>query len=131
MFEFHGWIAVGFSELSEGESSDDSTTQISAIKSLIDAHKVNATKLEIFYQEGKPFVRIDGCVKTYQGWVLKLFYDIAKTADDSDGILFLKDDENSLFDNQYRVWQMSAGEVLSGEITFFPDVSLDLYDPSD
>ena len=131
MFEFHGWIALGFSDLNAGEYSDETTQPILDIKSLIDAHKDSSTKFDIFYQQGKPFVRIDGCVRSYQAWVLKLFYDIAKTADDSDGILFRKDDENSLFDNQYRVWQMSAGEVLSGEITFFPDVSLDLFDPSD
>lgn len=119
MFEFHGWVSVNL----ENKSADKNTSvvDINTIKSLIDKNKNSQSKVDIFYQQGKPFVRFDGHLSHYQGWVLQLFFAINEKTNNSEGILFIKDEDNPCFDSQFRVWQMMNGEVLSGDMTFFPD----------
>lgn len=119
MFEFHGWIEVNLAD--KKQSKDNSDEGVTAIKSLIEKYKNLQSKVDIFYQQGKPFVRLDGRLTHYQGWVLQLFFAINDITDNSQGILFIKDEDNPCLDNQFRVWQMMGGEVLSGDITFFPD----------
>lgn len=119
MFEFHGWILINLA--SEGQKEDPLTTRINAIKNVIDELSTSQSKVDIFYQQGKPFIRFDGRLNHYEGWVLKLFFAINKMTDGSEGILFIKDEDNPCLNSQFRVWQMMNGEVLSGDMTFFPD----------
>ena len=122
MFEYHGWIAIKFKSKQGDKKNDESLEQIRKIKALIDKYSEKVAKFEIFYQMGKPFVRLDGCLSHYQGWVLKLFFAIAKLANNSEGILFIQDEDNPFLNSRFRIWQMMEGEVLSGDMTFFPDI---------
>lgn len=124
MFEFHGWISVDLADDTAGKKS--SVNDIDSIKSLIEKHKNLQSKVDIFYQQGKPFIRFDGRLAHYQGWVLQLFFAINDKTNKSEGVLFIKDEENPCLDRQFRVWQMMDGEVLSGDMTFFPDKYNDL-----
>ena len=127
MFEFHGWINVACADVASEASTKQPICDVSAIKKMIDDKKDPRTKFDLFYQQGKPFIRIDGCLESYHGWVLQLFNQIAQFANSAEGLLFMRDSENACFDGNFRVWQIADGEVYSGEMTFFPDKFNDLH----
>jgi hypothetical protein len=122
MFEFHGWINVDCADAANHTPCD-----VSTIKKMIDDKKDPRTKFELFYQQGKPYISINGCLENYHGWVLQLFNQIAQFSQSSEGLLFMRDTENTCFDGNFAVWQISDGEVYSGEMTFFPHKFNDLH----
>jgi hypothetical protein len=111
MFEYHGWVTVW-----EGssEAEDDSALRESNcrdIEAAIEKYKDDMSRVELFYQNGSPYVRFDGDRNHYKSWVLELFIHIGEIAKGSHGLLYIRDGENSDYDNEFQVWRMARGKV--------------------
>ena len=60
MFEYHGWITINTDNKNLKTSSSSIESKIKKVSQLVNNHKNKASKLEIFYQKGQPFIRFDG-----------------------------------------------------------------------
>lgn len=112
MFEYHGWVTVW-----EGSSESEDNSVLREqncleIRNAIDQHKDNMSRIELYYQNGSPYVRFDGDRNHYQSWVLDLFVKIGRIAKGSHGLLYIRDDENPEYENEFQVWRMARGEAI-------------------
>jgi hypothetical protein len=111
MFEYHGWVTVW-----EGssESEDDSALReinCREIEAAIKEYKDDMCRVELYHQNGSPYVRLDGNRNHYKSWVLDLFKQIGQIAKGSHGLLYIRDDENPEYENEFQVWRMARGKV--------------------
>ncbi|GAB2192069.1 immunity 7 family protein [Sessilibacter sp. MAH1] len=110
MFEYHAWITIW--EASNEEEDDSALLK----KNIAD---INLTikecgelgRIELFQENGSAYVRMDGDHNHYHPYVLNLFTKIGEIAKGSYGLLYIRDDENAEFNNEFQVWKMAKGVV--------------------
>lgn len=111
MFEYHGWITIREGTNESEEDSDLLEQNVALIKETIPKYSEGLGRIELFYQNGFPFVRLDGNQNHYQTWVLELFVKISQLAKGSYGLLYFWDDEDPKLNNEFQVWRMTKGRV--------------------
>jgi hypothetical protein len=111
MFQFHGWAVIE----SDVYASNDEADQTAA--GLIESE---LTRLGIGYQggghvnkglNGLNSVTVSGMFNHYSASVEEFFRFIGATAVGSYGILFLQNDEDKEYGNEWRVARMVRGRV--------------------
>ncbi|WP_428242728.1 Imm7 family immunity protein [Gynuella sp.] len=112
MFEYHGWVTVrdGVSE-----SEDDSVLHelnCRDIEATIAQYKDDMSRVELYYQNGSPYVRLDGDRNHYKSWVLDLFIQIGKIAKGLHSLLYIRDDESPEHHNGFQVWRMTGSGII-------------------
>lgn len=111
MFEYHGWIKISESAHEAEDNSDLLKSLLSKITQIVDELKDNSGDVEVFMQNGTHYLRLHGDRNHYQSWVLSLFTKVGEIARGSYGLLYVRDDEDSKYSNQFQVWRMAKGTV--------------------
>lgn len=111
MFEYHAWVTIR-----EGskEGEDDSILlekNIAEIEIALKEHE-GLGRIELFFQNGSAYVRMDGDHNHYHAYALDVFTKIGHIAKGSYGLLYINDDEHSEFNNEFQVWRMTKGNVV-------------------
>ena len=111
MFEYHGWVTVCEDSSEPEDNSALLDENCREIKAAIEEYKDNMCRVEMFFQNGSPYVRFDGSRNHSKTWVLNLFTRIGSIAKGSYGLLYVRDDESEKYDNEFQVWRMARGHV--------------------
>ena len=111
MFEFHGWITIreGTSEAEEDDARFHRNIQ--SIEELVQANQDGVTRVEIIASNGQYNLIMHGLRNHRQPWVTELFKKTGEIARGSYGLLYLNDDEDTEFSNEFQVWVMTRGNV--------------------
>lgn len=111
MFEFHGWVTIreGTSEAED----DDALFQenIRSIKELVEVYQDGISRLDLIVSNGAYNLIMHGLRNHSQQWVTELFEKTGNIARGSYGVLYLNDDEDLEFSNEFQVLIMTRGTV--------------------
>ena len=122
MFEYYGWIALIYS-ICEVEDEDEKLEIAvdyakNLIKKTLPEHHIN----ELRAINGQYMVSLAG-VSNHRGFLeealISFFREIGKKAPGSYGLLYISDDENPEFENEFRV-----GRLVRGQFEFVKDSHL-------
>jgi len=113
MYEFHGWVTIR-----EGwnESQDDEVLLARNVEEIRTEAKRLAVegfgcKAEVGVANGLYRLTIHGFRNHPQPWVRDLFEAAGRIAKGAYGLLYVHDDEDPDFNNEFQVWVMIRGKV--------------------
>jgi tRNA U34 2-thiouridine synthase MnmA/TrmU len=113
MFEFHGWVTIV-----EGwcEEQDDEALLAKNINQIRDevkrlSEQEFGCKVKIGVANGLHHLTLHGFRNHTQTWVLELFESAGRIAKGSYGVLYIHDDEDHCYENEFQVWIMLRGKV--------------------
>lgn len=111
MFEYHGWINIW--EGSSEEEDDDALLErnIEEIKTKIESIEKFNSVIDMLTLNGATYIRLDGDRNHTMPDIIDLFIEIGNIAKGSHGLLYIRDDENPNFPNEFQVWKMARGKV--------------------
>ena len=111
MFEYHGWVKIREGSNASEDNSDLLRRNCKEIATAIKTYNDDMGILELYDLNSSPYVRFDGERNHYRPWVLDLFIKIGEIAKGSHGLLYIRDDESSEFNNEFQAWRMARGKV--------------------
>ncbi|MBT3200027.1 MAG: hypothetical protein HN350_08920 [Phycisphaerales bacterium] len=113
MFEYHGWVTIhdGCSE-----EQDDNTLLSDSVKQIrgaVDQLDVNGfgCRVELAESNGLHHLTMHGHRNHSQQWPLELFETAGRIAKGSYGVLYIHNDEDIDFSNEFQTWVMTRGKV--------------------
>ncbi len=110
MFEFHGWAVLRWPGESEGARE-----QMNAIRHAVEAARDDFCSIDLVTAGNSlSVVSMHGLRNHRKESVFHLLNTIAREAKASYGLLYVRDDEDSLrldCDNSFRVWRLALGEI--------------------
>ena len=111
MVELHGWLTI---QECYGDEDKLSQTEIDAIKSEISQilskqvtgitkrHANGGTYLDALFCANHRTAEVDD--------IIGVFSDVAKAADGSYGVIYLRDDENVMYYNEFQIFVFKQGK---------------------
>ena len=119
MYEYHGWITFVYS-IDEVEDEDKKLeTAVNYARDLIEQTLPKRYINELKVMNGEYMVSLAG-LSNHRGSLeealIKIFKEIGEKAPGSYGLLYISDDENPEFDNEFQV-----GKLVRGKFEFVRD----------
>jgi hypothetical protein len=111
MFEYHGWISISETTCEAEDNPELLESLITQIARVVRQLQDDFSKVELFTKNGSHYLRLDGDRDHTQYWVLQLFEKVGELAKGSYGLLYVRDDEDLEYANEFQVWRMARGRV--------------------
>jgi hypothetical protein len=107
LFEFHGWAV-----LVRGEAGTGYESLLAEVKAKSEEICEYPEHFQIADAGNEMKVLIaHGLRNHFRYQIIELFECIAGLSSESYGLLYVHDDENSNYDNEFRVWRLARGRL--------------------
>ena len=111
MQELHGWLAINETYGNEDELSEQEIDTIrNNIKEILSAHSCGIT---LRHSNGGSFLDVLHCSNHHTAEtdeIINVFSEVSKAADGSYGVIYLRDDEDKRFHNEFQVYVFRHGK---------------------
>jgi hypothetical protein len=119
MFEYHGWVSLRATVAVEDSPEADAHNE-ARLYAAVEALRRRVAEIgdwylvDVRWMNGSPFLHLAGN-PNHRGMlgdeILELFRYVARIAPGSYGLLYLWDDEDARYDNEFRVFRVVRGTV--------------------
>lgn len=129
VFEYHGWAVVR----DDTYSTDDRRVMGIAdeLRNHLARHGDGSGLIDIRWVNGACLVTFAGCPNHSTPIILELLPWLAERAPGSYGLLYVWDDEDREWSNEFRVWTLCRGDVVQRQDSFLSPIVPMLEDPYD
>lgn len=114
MLEYHGWVHLSCSTGATESDDREESAAFSDISEAIERIAAPQRELQIRYMNGSAFVWCSGFTNHWSTdieEVLDLYRFVAHRAQGSYGLLYVRNDEDPLHDNEFQVWSLAKGQL--------------------
>ena len=119
MYEYHGWITLVYSICEVEDEDEKLKIAVDYARDLIEQTLPKRYINELKMVNGEYMISLAGLANhrgTLEESLIDFFKEIGEKAPGSYGLLYVSDDENPKFDNEFRV-----GKLIRGNFEFVED----------
>lgn len=133
MYEYHGWVTVATSAAQDGEDPALLERMVERVTRAV-RDFTDADVVDLRWVNGVPMLHLGGLAKhgaVIGPELLELYRRVGELAPGSYGLLHVWDDQDTLRDNEFRVYRMVRGQVAERTDELLSPVAPTIIDPYD
>jgi hypothetical protein len=133
VYEYHGWVTIAASAAQDGEDPALLERMVERVTRAV-RDFTGADVVDLRWVNGAPMLHLGGLAKhgaVLGPELLELYGRIGELAPGSYGLLHVWDDQDTLGDNEFRVYRMVRGQVSERADELLSPVTPTIIDPYD